>query len=93
MEEQDLLADFFAAIENDARISITHIGIYSAVLRYWQLAGRANPFPAYSYQIIKIAKISAKTYHKIIRDLSAYGYLRYEPSFKRNQASRVFLLI
>lgn len=39
-----------------------------------------------------IAKLSAaKTYRKCVKELSEYGYLRYEPSLKKNQASRIYL--
>ena len=93
MEQLPYLSGFFLAIENDPRISITHIGIYAALLQYWSQNQYANPLQAFSYEIMKIAKISAKrTYHKTIRELSEYGYLKYQPSFKRNQGSRVFLL-
>lgn len=87
------LSDFFTAIERDPRISITHIGIYAALLQYWQANQYINPIQAFSYEIMRIAKISASaTYHKSIRDLSAFGYIKYEPSFKRNQGSKVYLL-
>lgn len=85
------LSDFFLAIENDPRISITHIGIYAALLQYWSERQFENPIHVFSYEIMKIAKISASaTYHKSVRDLSSYGYIRYEPSFKRNRGSRVY---
>jgi hypothetical protein len=91
MEALQPLSDFFTAIEKDPRISITHIGIYAALLQYWKQHQYANPIHVYSYQIMRIAKISASaTYHKSIRDLSAFGYIRYEPSFKRNQGSKVY---
>ncbi|MFD0795451.1 hypothetical protein ACFQZX_17650 [Mucilaginibacter litoreus] len=94
MERIKPLSDFFAAIENDARISITHIGIYAALLHYWQLYGCQNPLCAYSYEIMRIAKISAPaTYHKTVKELNDYGYIQYEPSFKRNQSSKVHLLL
>jgi len=85
------LSDFFTAIANDPRISITHIGIYAALLQYWQEHHFENPIHAFSYEIMRIAKISASTtYHKSIRELNEYGYIRYQPSFKRNQASKVY---
>lgn len=85
------LSDFFIAIERDPRISITHIGIYAALLQYWKEHQYANPIQVFSYEIMHIAKISASaTYHKSIRDLSEYGYIKYEPSFKRNQGSRIY---
>ena len=94
MEELKSLSDFFTAIEKDGRISLTHIGIYAAVLQYWHQADHANPFRVFSYEIMKIAKISTSTtYHKAIRDLNEYGYLKYEPSFKKNQGSKIYLLV
>jgi len=94
MEDMKPLTDFFRAIDKDARISITHIGIYAALLQYWQMNDRKNPLTMYSYELMKVAKISAPTtYHKCVRDLHAFGYIRYEPSFKRNRRSRIFLKI
>jgi hypothetical protein len=83
---------FFEAIRNDRRISVTHIGVYAALVEYWQENGFVNPMEAYSYEIMLLAKLSASTtYHKCIRDLHAYGYVHYEPSFKRNRPSRIRL--
>jgi hypothetical protein len=88
------LSRFFEAIATDPRISITHIGIYAALLQYWQEHQFENPIHVFSYEVMRIAKISASTtYHKIIRELSAYGYIKYEPSYKRNQGSKVYLLL
>ena len=94
MEPIKPLSDFFAAIKKDGRIGITHIGIYAALLQHWQENDCANPLCAYSHEIMRIAKISgSNTYHKSVRDLHAFGYIRYEPSFKRNQRSKVYLQV
>lgn len=86
------LSNFFEAIESDARISITHIGVFAALLQYYTQNGSTNPIQAFSYDIMRIAKLSsAITYHKCIRDLSAYGYITYEPSFNRKKGSRIYL--
>ena len=93
MEAIKPLSDFFIAIRKDGRISTTHIGIYAALLQYWQENECKNPLSAFSYEVMQIAKISAQaTYHKSIKDLHAFGYIRYEPSFKRNCRSKVYLL-
>lgn len=85
------LADFFFAIKKDGRISITHIGIYAALLQFRMDNGFTNPIQAFSREIMQIAKISAPiTYHRCIRELSEYGYVNYKPSFKRNQASKIY---
>ncbi|WP_413998143.1 hypothetical protein ACMDB5_10120 [Flavobacterium sp. W1B] len=91
MESLKPLSEFFSAIEKDYRISITHIGIYAALLQYRTDKGFTNPIQVFSYEIMHIAKISAAaTYHKCVRELNEYGYIRYEPSFKRNQGSRIY---
>ena len=93
MDELKPLSDFFTAIENDGRISLTHIGVYAAILQHWKAAGCPVPLRLFSYEIMRVAKISAHmTWHRTIRDLNDFGYLRYEPSFKRNERSKVYLL-
>lgn len=91
MEELKPLTDFFSAIEKDGRISVTHIGIYAALLQYRSRKEFANPIQLFTHEIMKIAKISSpKTFHKCVKDLSEYGYIEYRPSFKRNQGSKIY---
>jgi hypothetical protein len=93
MDQLKPLSDFFQAIQHDGRISITHIGIYAALLQYRIDNGFNNPIHAFSYQIMRIAKLSSTiTYLKCIRDLSEYGYIKYEPSFNRKKGSRIHFL-
>lgn len=85
------LQDFFTAIRRDARVSVTHIGIYAALLQFRLENGFANPVEAYGWEIMQIAKVSAPyTYHKCVRALSEYGYINYVPSFNRNQRSKIY---
>ena len=65
MEPLKPLSDFFNAIAGDPRISITHIGIYAALLQYWKEHHFENPVYVFSYEIMQIARISASaTYYK-----------------------------
>lgn len=87
------LTSFFSRIERDGRISITHIGIFAALLQYRLEHANTNPIQAFSREIMEIAKISAPTtYHKCIRELHDYGYIVYQPSFKSNYASKIYFL-
>lgn len=91
MDRLCYLSDFFEAVGNDARISITHIGIYAALLQYRIQNGFVNPIQVFSYEILRIAKLSsAITYHKCVRELSEYGYIKYEPSFNKNKGSKIY---
>jgi len=85
------LSDFFERTRNDQRISNTHIGIFAALLQYRVERGFCNPIDSDSLAIMAIAKISAlKTYYRCLRDMSEYGYLRYEPSKKKNRTSKIY---
>lgn len=91
MEALEQLSKFFEAIKKDPRISITHIGIYASLLQYWKEHNYENPIQVFSYDIMRIAKISGSaTYHKCVKCLHAGGYIRYEPSFKRNRGSKIY---
>lgn len=92
-DKSEALSNFFEAISQDGRISITHIGIYAALLQYRLINGFTNPIQVFSRQIMQLAKISAPiTYHRCIRELNDYGYIRYVPSFNRREASRIYFL-
>lgn len=92
MNDLMILSNFFSAIKKDSRISTTHIGIYAAVVQFYYEHGCQNPMYVFSYELMEIAKISgAATYHNGIRALSEYGYLKYEPSFKRTKGSKILL--
>lgn len=93
MEPLKTLSEFFTAIDKDPRINITHIGLYAALLQYWSEHRFENPVHVFSYEVMRIAKLSTKTtYHKCVKDLSNFGYIRYEPSYKRNRGSKIYFL-
>ncbi|QEE51503.1 hypothetical protein FUA48_09955 [Flavobacterium alkalisoli] len=93
MEQLRPLTAFFDRIQNDGRISSTHIGIFAALLHYRKQKGFVNPIAAYSRQIMPLAKISAlKTYCRCLKDLDAYGYLRYLPSKKKTRPSIIHFM-
>jgi hypothetical protein len=91
MATEEPLSRFFAAIAHDPRISFTHISLFAALVHYRQEHGFENPVQFFSHQLMRLAKISGTaTYARIIRELDAYGYIRYEPSYKRNQGSKIY---
>jgi len=93
MEINNPLSAFFVAIEKDFRISTTHIAIYVALLQYRIDKGFINPIQVFRHEITPLAKISsAYTYHKCIKELSSYGYIKYEPSFKKTHGSMIYFV-
>lgn len=92
MKEIKVFSNFFDGIQRDPRISIAHIAIFSAIFKHWISAGFELPIRAYSYELMPTAKLSSNnTYHRRLRELAEYGYIRYEPSFKSKKSSKIFL--
>ncbi len=89
----DQLMAFYVAILNDKGITTSHISLYMALFKCWNLNNNKNPVSINRQEVMQIAKINGQaTYHKCIKDLSDYGYISYIPSFKRNQGSKVYIL-
>jgi hypothetical protein len=85
-----LARDFFIATIRDVRISPVHISLYMALLNcYCQQLN--NPIYIFSTQVMPLAKISGPaTYHRTIRQLHEYGYIRYVPSYYHLLGSLVY---
>jgi len=71
---------FMAAAEADPRLGTAHISLYVSLFAEWQKA----PGSAVSFsrpQLMAYAKISSRaTYHKCMKELHDYGYIKYIPS-------------
>ena len=92
--ESKQFSEFFAAIADDPRINTTHVSLYMALLQCWKEQGFACPLYVISHAIMPTAKIlSSATYARSMRDLNEFGYIRYEVSYKRNQGSKVYILL
>jgi len=75
------LSAFFHVAECDARLSSTHISLYSVLFSQWLKNGCRNPVLVTRRKLMGPAKISIATYHKCISDLHRYGYITYQPSY------------
>lgn len=92
MDGNTLLSLFFNKTATDCRIGIRHIGLYVTLFQMVSGQGFEIPLIVFSSQVMKAAKIcSSATYHKLIRELNDYGYIRYEPSFYKRKGSRIYL--
>ena len=90
MESFQLLTDFYEVIAEDARISATHISLYIALLQAWNKGLSKSPFFIQRDTMMKVAKISRKTYNKRMKELQQYGYIKYEPSSNPLLKSQVY---
>ena len=93
MSCEQLVKSFFSAASADGRIAPTHISVYMALVNCWILSSCENPFQVTRKKIMKGARIRGlATYHKCIRELKEYGYIRYEPSYHPSKGSKVCLV-
>lgn len=84
----------FVNIRDDNRLSSSHICLYFALLMVWQEKGFSNPFSISRKLLISISKIgSLATYHKAIKDLEKFGYIKYTPNFNSFIGSSVSLIL
>ncbi len=87
------LSRFYQVIQEDNRISCTHISLYMAMFKIWSEMEFSGPVRFTRQQVMGIAKISGlATYHKCIKDLVAFGYIQYLPSYHPGVGSMVHLL-
>lgn len=76
----------------DDRLNPTHVSLYLALFQYWNLARFKNPVSISRDEIMRLSKIGSKvTYHRCIRDLHNWNYLRYDPSHNPFKGSQVYM--
>ena len=86
------LSAFFEKISLDNRLNPTHVSLYMAIFQYWNAERFQNPVSVSRQELMRISKISAKaTYHKCIKDLHNFGYIKYIPSYNPFKGSLVYL--
>jgi hypothetical protein len=86
------LIAFFSAIKEDSRISPVHISLFMAIMQYWNDNNCKNPICVFSGDLMQLAKISGvATYHKCIRELNEYGYIKYKPTYNHFSKSQVYI--
>ncbi|MFI5139386.1 MAG: hypothetical protein ACHQIM_16305 [Sphingobacteriales bacterium] len=75
----------------DQRLMATHISLFTALFVQWQRNDFASPFPVTRKELMGYSRIaSVATYHKCIRELDEFGYIRYQPSFNPKKGSLVY---
>ena len=90
---KNALSKFFDLIREDNRIGTSHVSLYMAMFELWNQNNCQGPVSITRQKLMISSKISGvATYHKCIRDLNDYGYIRYEPSYNPSVQSRVNLI-
>ena len=84
------LSAFYCSIMADSRINARHISLYMALFECWNKNNFQSPVSIKRHDIMQAAKISGfATYHKCMKELHEYGYIKYIPSFDPGIKSKV----
>ncbi len=75
----------------DERLNTTHISLFSDLFVQWQGGDFKSPFAITRKTLMAFSRIaSIATYHKCIKELDEYGYIRYQPSYHPKLGSQVY---
>ncbi|MVN90508.1 hypothetical protein [Mucilaginibacter aquatilis] len=78
-------------MSTDERLNATHVGLFSGLFVHWQRNGFKSPFSVTRKTLMAFSRIaSIATYHKCIKELDEYGYIRYQPSYHPKKGSQVY---
>lgn len=84
-------AKWVRRMSSDKRLLATHVSLYTALFVCWQRQGFAQPFFVCRRVLMAFSKIaSVATYHKCIKEMNEFGYIRYQPSFNPKKGSLVY---
>ncbi len=93
MGELKELTCFYSAVREDHRIGTSHISLYMALFQFYNLNQFQNPINITRAAVMEVAKISGlATYHRCMKDLEEFGYIKYQPSYNPAINSRVIML-
>ena len=89
--EASSFASLIRRMASDKRFGAAHISLCAALFVAWQRDYFQNPFSVSRKSLMDYSRIASKaTYHKCMRDLDGYGYIRYQPSYYPKKGSLVY---
>ncbi len=93
MERAEQISVFISSLVSDTRLRPIHIALSTALCHVWIRSQFRQPYNVSRSQLMSACRIHSKaTYHKAIKDLQAFGYLEYRPSYHPVNGSLVRLM-
>ncbi len=84
------LNSVFQQFSMDSRLNPTHISLYMALFQYWNINRFPDEFYINREEIMKMSKIGSKaTYHRCLKNLHRWKYIRYLPSHNPYKGSKI----
>jgi hypothetical protein len=94
VDSLSLFSRFANRVVSDERLKPIHLSILFVMCDAW-LGNQLTTTIYISRSILmKASRVRSKaTYHKVIRDLSSFGYIRYMPSYHPKRGSAIIMLM
>lgn len=86
-----LLHDFLIHVRDDHRIGPSHIAVYTALVSLCQ-ERKEHPISFFGRELMRLSKLSSRTYHQCMQDLHKIGCIKYLPSFNPALGSMVWFV-
>ena len=92
MKDKLQLSNLYSAIIKDNRITVHHLCLYMGLCYWWTQNKCQNPVAITRKIVMDVAKIkSIASYHKFMKELEEFGYIKYCPSYHPELGSTFFL--
>lgn len=86
------LNNSFRRFTEDENATPFHISLYMALFQKWNSAKFRNPISIARDDVMHLSKIgSANTYSKCLKELHAWGYIKYVPSHSYHVGSKIYM--
>lgn len=94
MSSDSYFTSAFDQIEKDNRLNPSHISVYVVLLNIWHKKQFQTPMNITRKEILLAGKVKSKaTYHKCMKELHEYGYIKYIPSYDPLRGSAISMTI
>jgi hypothetical protein len=94
MDKPQEVITFIHKLASDIRLKPAHISLCLALCQAWVGSDFQNIFQVSRSKLMAASRIQSRaTYHKVMKDLQAFGYLKYVPSYHPVKGSSVSLVI
>lgn len=85
---------FLHEATKDERLLPSHISLYVAMVSLWRKSNFDKAFRIARRDLMQLSHISSiATYHKCIRQLDEYGYIKYQSSYNYYKGCQVQLCL
>src|SRR5688572_18415166 len=94
MERGVEISEFIGSLVTDDRLRPIHIALSTALCHAWISSQFQQPYSVSRSKLMRASRINSKaTYHKTLKELQAFGYVEYRPSYHPTRGSAVTIRI